>query len=107
MFHRERASRRRVAHVASCCRASCAPSATDRKGETSAEEVTRSYLAAIEGTNTAIGRSSPSPRTTPSRGEGGGRGLRGEPLGLLAGIPLGVKDNIATATGETARARES
>ena len=56
VFHRERASRRRVAHVASCSQ-SLVRSIGDRirKGETSAEEVTRSYLAAIEGTNTAIG----------------------------------------------------
>ena len=104
VFHRERASRRRVAHVASCSQ-SLVRSIGDRirKGETSAEEVTRSYLAAIEGTNTAIGAFvSVTADDAIAQAKAVDAALRaGEPLGLLAGIPLGVKDNIATAAGET------
>lgn len=104
VFHRERASRRRAAHVASCSQ-SLVRSIGDRirKGETSAEEVTRSYLAAIEGTNTAIGAFvSVTADDAIAQAKAVDAALRaGEPLGLLAGIPLGVKDNIATATGET------
>ena len=104
VFHRERASRRRVAHVASCSQ-SLVRSIGDRirKGETSAEEVTRSYLAAIEGTNTAIGAFvSVTADDAIAQAKAVDAALRaGEPLCLLAGIPLGVKDNIATATGET------
>ena len=104
VFHRERASRRRVAHVASCSQ-SLVRSIGDRirKGETSAEEVTRSYLAAIEDTNATIGAFvSVSADDAIAQAKAVDAALRaGEPLGLLAGIPLGVKDNIATATGET------
>ena len=104
VFHRERASRRRAAHVASCSQ-SLVRSIGDRirKGETSAEEVTRSYLAAIEGTNTAIGAFvSVTADDAIAQAKAVDAALRaGEPLGLLAGIPLGVKDNIATAAGET------
>ena len=104
VFLRERASRRRVAHVASCSQ-SLVRSIGDRirKGETSAEEVTRSYLAAIEDTNATIGAFvSVSADDAIAQAKAVDAALRaGEPLGLLAGIPLGVKDNIATATGET------
>ena len=104
VFHRERASRRRVAHVASCSQ-SLVRSIGDRirKGETSAEEVTRSYLAAIEDTNATIGAFvSVSADDAIAQAKAVDAALRaGEPLGLLAGIPLGVKDNIATAAGET------
>ena len=104
VFLRERASRRRVAHVASCSQ-SLVRSIGDRirKGETSAEEVTRSYLAAIEDTNATIGAFvSVSADDAIAQAKAVDAALRaGEPLGLLAGIPLGVKDNIATAAGET------
>lgn len=104
VFLRERASRRRVAHVASCSQ-SLVRSIGDRirKGETSAEEVTRSYLAAIEDTNTAIGAFvSVTADDAIAQAKAVDAALRaGEPLGLLAGIPLGVKDNIATVAGET------
>ena len=104
VFLRERASRRRVAHVASCSQ-SLVRSIGDRirKGETSAEEVTRSYLAAIEDTNATIGAFvSVSADDAIAQAKAVDAALRaGEPLGLLAGIPLGVKDNIATVAGET------
>ena len=104
VFLRKRASRRRVAHVASCSQ-SLVRSIGDRirKGETSAEEVTRSYIAAIEGANATIGAFvSVTADDAIAQAKAVDAALRaGEPLGLLAGIPLGVKDNIATASGET------
>ena len=104
VFHRERASRRRVAHVASCSQ-SLVRSIGDRirKGETSAEEVTRAYLAAIDDTNATIGSFvSVTADDAIAQAKAVDAALRaGEPLGLLAGIPLGVKDNIATVAGET------
>ena len=90
VFHRERASRRRAAHVASCSQ-SLVRSIGDRirKGETSAEEVTRSYLAAIEGTNTAIGAFvSVTADDAIAQAKAVDALRAGEPLGLLAGIPL-------------------
>ena len=104
VFLRERASRRRVAHVASCSQ-SLVRSIGDRirKGETSAEEVTRAYLAAIDDTNATIGSFvSVTADDAIAQAKAVDAALRaGEPLGLLAGIPLGVKDNIATVAGET------
>ena len=104
VFLRKRASCRRVAHVASCSQ-SLVRSIGDRirKGETSAEEVTRSYIAAIEGANETIGAFvSVTADDAIAQAKAVDAALRaGEPLGLLAGIPLGVKDNIATASGET------
>ena len=104
VFLRKRASRRRVAHVASCSQ-SLVRSIGDRirKGETSAEEVTRSYIAAIEGANATIGAFvSVTADDAIAQAKAVDAAPRaGEPLGLLAGIPLGVKDNIATASGET------
>lgn len=104
VFLRKRASCRRVAHVASCSQ-SLVRSIGDRirKGETSAEEVTRSYIAAIEGANETIGAFvSVTADDAIAQAKAVDVALRaGEPLGLLAGIPLGVKDNIATASGET------
>lgn len=104
VFLRKRASCRRVAHVASCSQ-SLVRSIGDRirKGETSAEEVTRSYIAAIEGANETIGAFvSVTADDAIAQAKAVDAALRaGEPLGLLAGIPLGVKDNIATSSGET------
>ena len=104
VFLRERASRRRVAHVASCSQ-SLVRSIGDRirKGETSAEEVTRAYLAAIDDSNATISSFvSVTADDAIAQAKAVDAALRaGEPLGLLAGIPLGVKDNIATVAGET------
>ena len=63
----------------------------------------RSYIAAIEGANETIGAFvSVTADDAIAQAKAVDAALRaGEPLGLLAGIPLGVKDNIATASGET------
>ena len=72
-------------------------------GDTSSVEATKAYLAAIEAHDPAIGAYN---ETFPERAIARASAVdesraAGEPLGPLAGVPVAVKDNMATDYGRT------
>ncbi|AKT41059.1 Asp-tRNA(Asn)/Glu-tRNA(Gln) amidotransferase subunit GatA [Chondromyces crocatus] len=75
------------------------------RGEVSAEEITRAALARIERQNPQLGAflSVQSEEALRQAREVDGRRSRGEPLGPLAGVPIGLKDSLC-AVGAPATA---
>jgi len=77
-----------------------------RAGELSAEEVTQAALDRIDSHNPALGAFL---TVAPERALAQARSVderrrRGEPLGPLAGVPIGLKDNLCTADQPTCAA---